>query len=105
MQTSTHTHTPWYICIMAWHAFHHHSISTLIQLLLSYDNPVKSVMQDMTLKSDKHNNYDVHNILWCQILHQSARSALHISLATVKIQSYHTGNYLWKLYSCVKFLF
>ena len=25
----------------------------------------------MTLKSDKHNNYDVHNMLQCQILHQS----------------------------------
>ena len=25
----------------------------------------------MTPKSDKHNNYDVHNTLQCQILHQS----------------------------------
>jgi len=25
----------------------------------------------MTLKSDKHKNYDVHNMLQCQILHQS----------------------------------
>jgi len=24
----------------------------------------------MTLKSNKHNNYDVHNMLQCQILHQ-----------------------------------
>jgi len=37
----------------------------------------------MTLQSDKHNNYDVHDTLQCQILHQSGVLYIYAFIFTV----------------------